>query len=272
MLGASHLDWSVNPSKYLPFAALPASALKPSGRLAVINGLTPENEQGDQTVSRSSAQAETKILIWLDVSRSRRDTRIVTTDPAPPPGALTYSRGVYASLIAWYKVADAKGQLLLTLNGIYITVLSSIVLVSPQDLLNRKMSLPPVAWLFLGGAALATVISILSAIGCLRSRLSDARLDKIRDLFIESSPGGPDRYRPAVTFWFGTIARLDRDIGLKMLRSVDETFELAALTEEIFLLAPNVLAKHRWVNRGWVAAGANLLLLLAGVVGIIVAA
>jgi hypothetical protein len=49
-------------------------------------------------------------------------------------------------------VADAKGQLLLTLNGIYITVLSSIVLVSPQDLVNRKTSLQPVTWLFLSGA------------------------------------------------------------------------------------------------------------------------
>jgi hypothetical protein len=195
----------------------------------------------------------------------------VTTDSAPPPGALTYSRGVYKSLIDWYKVADAKGQLLLTLNGIYITVLSSIVLISPQALLNRKANLPLVTWLFLGGAALATVISVLSAIGCLHSRLSDADLDKSRDRFIEPNSRGPDRYRPAVTFWFGTIARLDHSIGLEMLRSADETFELAALTEEVFLLAPNVLAKHRWVNRGWVAAGASLLLLLAGVVSIVIA-
>jgi hypothetical protein len=196
----------------------------------------------------------------------------VTTDPAPPLAALTYSRSVYASLIAWYKVADSKGQLLLTLNGIYITVLSSIVLVSPRDLVNRKTNLPPVTWLFLGAAALATVISILSAIESLHSRLSDAKLDNIRDHFFEPNPGGPDHYRPAVTFWFGTIARLDRGIGLRMLRSADETFELEALTEEIFLLAPNVLAKHRWVNRGWVAAGASLLLLLAGTVSIIIAA
>jgi hypothetical protein len=115
------------------------------------------------------------------------------------------------------------------------------------------------------------VISILSAIGCLHSRLSDADLDKSRDRFIEPNSQGSDRYRPAVTFWFGTIARLDRDTGLEMLRSADETFELAALTEEILLLTPNVLAKHRWVNRGWLAAGSSLLLLLAGAVSIVIA-
>jgi hypothetical protein len=71
---------------------------------------------------------------------------------------------------------------------------------------------------------------------------------------------------PVATYWFGTIARLDPRIGVPMLRSASEAFELAALTEEIFLLAPNVLAKHRWVNKGWAAAGASLLLLLAATV------
>jgi hypothetical protein len=171
-----------------------------------------------------------------------------------------------------YKVADSKGQLLLTLNGIYITLLSSIVIVSPRNLVNHTANLAPVSWVFLAGAAAATAISILSAIRCLQSRLSNAKLEKDRDFFAEPNSIEPNRYRPAVTFWFGTIARMDRSVGLKMLRSADEAFELAALTEEIFVLAPNVLAKHRWVNRGWVAAGTSLLLVLAGAVSIVIAA
>jgi hypothetical protein len=67
-------------------------------------------------------------------------------------------------------------------------------------------------------------------------------------------------------YWFGTIARVDRAVGLKMLESADEAFEFAALTEEIILLAPNVLAKHRWANRGWAAAGVSLLFLLGAAV------
>ena len=122
-----------------------------------------------------------------------------------------------------------------------------------------------------GGAALATGISILSAIACLHSRLSNSRLDQIRDLFVESDEGGVTRYRPAVTFWFGTIARMDRGTGLTMLQSADNAFALAALTEEIFLFAPNVLAKHRWVNRGWVSAGASLLFLLGGAASTVIA-
>jgi hypothetical protein len=59
------------------------------------------------------------------------------------PGALAFSRSVYSSMIDWYKVADTKGQLLLTLNGIYITVLSSVAIASPHTLVNRKAHLMP---------------------------------------------------------------------------------------------------------------------------------
>lgn len=206
------------------------------------------------------------VRLGLDTGESIRDTCGMATDPP----ALTYSRSIYASVLDWYKVADTKGQLLLTLNGIYITVLSSIVIISPKDLVNRKASLTPVTWLFLGGAAAATIVSILSAIACLHSRLSNSKLDKTRDDFLKTDSAARDTYRPAVTFWFGTIARMDQRIGMEMLQSADEAFELAALTEEIFLLARNVLTKHRWVNRGWIAAGASLLLLLTGAVSVVI--
>jgi hypothetical protein len=190
--------------------------------------------------------------------------------PSVPPGALAYSRSVYASALDWYKVADSKGQLLLTLNGAYITVLSSAAIAYSQEI-RRTAGLPPAALVFLAGAAIATAVSILSAIACLHS-LSDARLDKLRGLLTERDTSGAIRYRPAAMYWFGTIARIDRGIGLKMLESADEAFELAALSEEILLLAPNVLAKHRWANRGWAAAGMSLLLLLAAAVSAVIAA
>ncbi len=193
------------------------------------------------------------------------------TEFSIPPGALAFSRGVYASTLDWYKVADSKGQLLLTLNGIYITVLSSVVITSSQKLVKLHTSLPPATWFLLAGAAVATAISILMAIACLYSRLSNARLAEIKKSFTEQDSQGHVRYQPAALYWFGTIARMDRGIGLKMLRSADEAFELSAITADLFLLADRVLAKHRWVNWGWVAAGASLLLLLAAAVSAVIA-
>jgi hypothetical protein len=73
-----------------------------------------------------------------------------------PSRALEYSREVYTLTLDWYKVADSKGQLLLTLNGVYITVLSSIAIASSQGLFKRGASLPLVTWLLLAGTAAAT--------------------------------------------------------------------------------------------------------------------
>src|SRR5262249_8462764 len=195
----------------------------------------------------------------------------MATESSVPPGALAFSRGVYTSTLDWYKVADSKGQLLLALNGVYITVLSSVTIASSQNMVKLHTKLPPVTWILLAGAAAATAISILMAIACLYSRLSDARLD---ESLKEADPEGGVRYRPAALYWFGTIARVadvDPGAGLTMLRSADEAFELKAVTEDLFLLATRVLAKHRYVNKGWVAAGASLLLLLAAAVGTAIA-
>src|SRR5580692_6973729 len=91
--------------------------------------------------------------------------------------------------------------------------------------------------------------------GQLRRNTQAMAADKYLGRLTDRDPAAASPYHPAATYWFCTIARLDPRIGVPMLRSADEAFELAALTAEIFLLAPNVLAKHRWVNKGWAAAG-----------------
>lgn len=47
----------------------------------------------------------------------RRETYGMGAESSATAGALAYCRGVYASTLDWYKVADSKGQLLLTLNA-----------------------------------------------------------------------------------------------------------------------------------------------------------
>jgi hypothetical protein len=181
--------------------------------------------------------------------------------------ALIYCRSVYASMLDWYKVADAKGQLLLTINGIFVTVLSGLVLLRPDELIARKIQIGLAGWIFAAGAATAAGFSIICAIICLHSRLSTAKLDKNLESFQYLDSEGRSQYRPVVTFWFGTLARFrDKQEGLDLLLNSSGEFELSAIADEILLLAPNVLAKHQWANRGWAAAGCALLLTLAAAI------
>lgn len=196
-----------------------------------------------------------------------------TADPTPAQQrqeALIYCRAVYASMLDWYKVADTKGQLLLTINGIFVTVLSGLVLLRPDELIARKMQLTWPGLLVIIGAAASVSYSIICAIVCLHSRLSNAKLDKHLRSFQNVDAGGRYQYRPVVTFWFGTLARLrDKQEGLDLLLRSSSEFELSAIADEILLFAPNVLAKHQWANRGWAAAGCALLLTLAAAITLV---
>jgi hypothetical protein len=66
-------------------------------------------------------------------------------------------------------------------------------------------------------------------------------------------------YTPAVTWFFQDLANLDPTVLALALRRVDAT----VATET---LAQNVVAKHRWVNRGFFFFGLVLLLFLAAAV------
>lgn len=77
----------------------------------------------------------------------------MATESFVQPGALAYSRSVYSSMIDWYKLADTKAQLLLTLNGIYPTVLSSIAIASstPETREPGRFAQQRVSGHFVGG-------------------------------------------------------------------------------------------------------------------------
>jgi hypothetical protein len=58
----------------------------------------------------------------------------VTTDQPTDALGLTYLRSVYADVFDWYKIADVKSQLILTLDGALITVATGLVVASPDQL------------------------------------------------------------------------------------------------------------------------------------------
>jgi hypothetical protein len=48
--------------------------------------------------------------------------------------ALDYSRRVYERTLEWYKNADAKAQVILTLDGAFSTFLTTSIFKAPDDL------------------------------------------------------------------------------------------------------------------------------------------
>ncbi|MET3934831.1 Pycsar system effector family protein [Arthrobacter sp. OAP107] len=178
--------------------------------------------------------------------------------------ALSYCRQIYASTLDWYKVADQKGQLLLTLNGVLVTVSANAILRSASDVEKMRQVQSQLTWVLTLSAAATIGFSIVCAMLCLRSRLSNARIDR----YLSDFKIG-EKYQPVATFWFGTLAHMPEKVGVDMLQNATSQFELEATSREIMLLSQNVLRKHRWVNLGWLSAGAGLLLLISAMTSIV---
>jgi hypothetical protein len=100
-----------------------------------------------------------------------------------------YLRRLHDDVLSWYRTADTKAQLILTLDGIFITIVSANILVKPDELQARKESFGPVTWSLLGLAAAAMVCSVASAVVCLHSRLKDADVRRIK-----TNTAARDRY------------------------------------------------------------------------------
>jgi hypothetical protein len=177
-------------------------------------------------------------------------------------GHVSRSTQIYANVLDWYKIADSKAQLILTLDGVFVTIVTGTVFAKPDELLARQRIFRWETWTLLSVAALAIVFSIICAVLCLHSQLRESQLNfLVKDYGVDRK--NIKTYTPAVAWWFGMIASLESDIVIKYLRKADEAFERDAMAHQIVVLSDHSLKKHRWVNRGWLFAAASLLSLVA---------
>lgn len=181
-------------------------------------------------------------------------------------GQRHHVQALYNEAVAWYEHAERKAQLILTLDGVFLSFLSASVFEKSADLRAVTSQFGPETWVLLGLMAASLAVSILSAVIALRSRMySKSRLERyLAEHRDETSKEAT--YDPAVTWFFQHIAALDPSVLAHVLGRADADFAVRSLTHSVVPLAQNVVRKHRWVNRGFFLAGAVLMFFLwAGV-------
>jgi hypothetical protein len=176
---------------------------------------------------------------------------------------VTYLRSVYADVFEWYKIADTKSQLILTLDGALITVATGLVLASPGKLAAQERRFGWETWIFLTISSLTLTMSVVCAVTCLYSRLDNAGLRTLRRNNVDPENGAT--YVPAIAYWFGAIAKLNHQMAVNYLKIAPRTpeFEIEVLANEIVAFSHKVLDKHRWANRAWLLTSVSLIFLFA---------
>lgn len=177
--------------------------------------------------------------------------------------AVDYSRRLLELVINWYNNADSKAQIILTLDGAFLTFLTSSILGNPDNVGKIIGRFGPDTWLLLMLMCLCLVGSIVGALMCLLSRIfllpkrdSVLRRERAR---VKTAK----KYSPNVMLFFQSVSWLDHDKFQEQLKTVDKEFEVEALASQIHHLSKRVNTKHKAVNYGFVFAGATLVFFLA---------
>ncbi|CAA9474897.1 MAG: hypothetical protein AVDCRST_MAG65-1051 [uncultured Solirubrobacteraceae bacterium] len=188
--------------------------------------------------------------------------------PAPPSPATDrdHVQALYDRVIAWYEDAERKAQLILTLDGVFLSFLSTSAFNSPGELRTITGQFGWETWTCLGLMATALVLSIISAVVALRSRLMtpSALEHDFRSRGV--NPSDEATYAPAVMWFFQHVADLEPDAFARAMLRPDRDLAVRSLAASAVPLARNVVRKHRWVNRGFFFAGAVLLFFLGAAV------
>jgi len=159
-----------------------------------------------------------------------------------------YVRRLYENTRQWYTTAERKAQLLLTVNGAFVTIVFSTLFSRNNEVRAGAGHFGMDTRIFLAVFAVALASAIACAGLCLWSLHGKGN----RELaLLGINPDNQDTYKPAGLWYFGHIARLNPDIAVKVICGADRGFETEALAHNAVDLARKVFRKHRWVNAGW---------------------
>jgi hypothetical protein len=188
-------------------------------------------------------------------------------DDARPAG-LDYARRVYDRVIDWYKVAESKAQLLLTVNGAFAAVFFGFASGGLAGSRHIGRSSGVATWFLLATAILA----FGGAVGFGAAGLLSRHRKNIRDDFVrlEIRPDDPETYQADAAWYYGHLASLDFDHAVAFLRKADQRMEFEALTYNVVGLSHVVLRKHRLVNAGWQLTALAVLTMIATSLSILV--
>jgi len=179
--------------------------------------------------------------------------------------SLEYSRFLYDDVKDWYKNADTKAQILLTLMGAFVTFLTSSIFVKADDLLEITRYMTPMIWIVLVTMVGTVTLSVISGLAFLWSRMPLHRY-----AWTEPENDGVDNEEQSPISgrqvgFFATLITLNKKRFQSHLQQIKPEDEVEIRLEQTYYFSRNVYKKHFFLDIGFILAVMSLLLfLLAG--------
>jgi hypothetical protein len=173
---------------------------------------------------------------------------------------LEYSRRLYDNVLFWNASAERKAQVILTIDAVFLSVLSASLTSNAGQLRGTVKAFTPLTWTFLALMLIFLVGSLMSVVWVMHS--------------IPKTPPLPEGYVPERMWFFKLIATLpDRDrFRAEIHRQAgDESFEIDALLSQVHIISELVSRRHRWVNYAFASTATALLMFAAATASYLVA-
>jgi hypothetical protein len=198
-----------------------------------------------------------------------QDTQVPVVEPSPTDG-LDYVRNLYDVEVGWFRVAETKAQVILTVNGIFVSVLFGATLGKITNVRSLAALFGPETWVLL----LISMGALTGAIGCAARSLWSWHRRRASEDFkrLEMDPAVPDSFRPEALWYFGGLAQLPVETAAKCLRQCGKEAEVAALSYNAVILSRSLVRKYRLLNAGWALTSVNLIAVMATGVSVFVRA
>jgi hypothetical protein len=228
--------------------------------------LRPGLRRGSRAYIDGSRLVEYLSYMWWRPKQAHNSQITVKVDAALQAARTEYARRVYDRVMDWYKVAETKAQLILTVNGVFITIGFGIVSAKPDGVSVPTRTVGPETWGFLALAVSALAGAIGAAAACLLSRHRHNIKIDFKRLGIDPDERDELVALPVETLWyFGHLASLPFRRVVNSFDQIDEDDEFKILAFHVVGLSRVVLRKHRLVNAGWLLTSVALLSLLAAI-------
>ena len=190
--------------------------------------------------------------------------------------AVDYARRVLDFNFAWYKNADTKAEIILTLDGVFIAFVTGSIFMKQTELIAIMERFYFVTWVFLVLMVAFLLGSIVFSILCLWSRIPI--FSKQKNYSTKDSENGSkndnNNEEPCpseATLFFANISCLEKKTYQDFMLKADREDEISALAFDIHTLSVNVNKKHKWVDLGFILTGMSLFSFLAFGISYIIA-
>jgi hypothetical protein len=163
----------------------------------------------------------------------------------------------------WYKNADFKAQILLTLDGVFLAFLMSMMTMKKEDLDKIVAQFNFYTWGFLALTAACLTLTIILAIRCLWARILSQKVIDRNLAQLERESMDRKIYLSKKMWYFQYISQYETEEFQEDLLEVDKELKIRAMGSQIRWTSKEAVKKYRSINYAFLFAGLSLIFFLA---------